>query len=635
MGVVARVIISPPRLSLFPFLFAVACVCAVSASSVLPFVSDYGYLYRKRKLTNRWMREFVLLVDSEVHYYASVNDPPDQPAGTFYVATNSGKAFHVKQSSKRPHCFPAEDTRLLTSDGFLFLDQILARPDPTSVLFACYDVASQTVVYRRATQLVVDDTHTALVEFTDAGEKRHWTEPESGTAAADNDDEVQGPRRKSNHYSLRVTPDHDMYVQQVGREGSPFAKLPASAALLTAEERQSGSTAARASIRQMCYVPGGVGERTSDGVKEVAQRLNLTTGDQVDAFMELYGCWLGDERSTLDRKRLGVRFKQPRQATDVAWLRETLGRVGLAEGEWAVESNDDTQSDSAFVVVTAARWWAYFVGEYNARPSEDDKDAPTAGRRAPEAATSSSREIDMAHADEDVQSSANNKCLWWWVLRDCSQAHQRLVLRGLQRAGGEKWTTGRLRHVLFTSSAAFRDQLMQLLVHAGYTAYFAARPAHHAEPAPEEQMAQLKSATAGRDARAVWRIRYCLASDSLGGDSKGSAASMPQLHLATEVRRVDFRGRVWCPTVDHPDHLVIAQRAHRTPSGVVTRVSRATIVGQCLGVINPSRTFYLAAETEREYLCWVNAIHQATKRLQDRAKMQRSARISVVTNHKR
>lgn len=64
----------------------------------------YGFLYRRRKLTNRWNREFVCLVDSEVHYYTSLQDPVDQPSGTFYIATNSGKAFHVKQSSKRAHC---------------------------------------------------------------------------------------------------------------------------------------------------------------------------------------------------------------------------------------------------------------------------------------------------------------------------------------------------------------------------------------------------------------------------------------------------------------------------------------------------------------------------------------------------
>lgn len=63
-----------------------------------------GWLLRKRKRTNRWLRQFVVLVDSECHYYESLADPVDKPAGTLYIATPSGKAFSVKQSSKRAHC---------------------------------------------------------------------------------------------------------------------------------------------------------------------------------------------------------------------------------------------------------------------------------------------------------------------------------------------------------------------------------------------------------------------------------------------------------------------------------------------------------------------------------------------------
>lgn len=67
-------------------------------------IDYYGYLYRKRKLTNRWLRAWVVLVDSEIHYYASPADACDEPRGTLYISTNSGRAFAVKQSSKRPHC---------------------------------------------------------------------------------------------------------------------------------------------------------------------------------------------------------------------------------------------------------------------------------------------------------------------------------------------------------------------------------------------------------------------------------------------------------------------------------------------------------------------------------------------------
>jgi hypothetical protein len=48
-------------------------------------VDYYGFLYRKRKRTNRWLREFLILVDSELHYFASANDDVAAPFGTIYV----------------------------------------------------------------------------------------------------------------------------------------------------------------------------------------------------------------------------------------------------------------------------------------------------------------------------------------------------------------------------------------------------------------------------------------------------------------------------------------------------------------------------------------------------------------------
>ena len=62
-------------------------------------IDYYGFLYRKRKLTNRWLREFILLVDSEVHYYASVHDPVDQPTGLSHKESHTIRAMKTRLSS--------------------------------------------------------------------------------------------------------------------------------------------------------------------------------------------------------------------------------------------------------------------------------------------------------------------------------------------------------------------------------------------------------------------------------------------------------------------------------------------------------------------------------------------------------
>ena len=41
-------------------------------------------------------------------------------------------------------------------------------------------------------------------------------------------------------------------------------------------------------------------------------------------------------------------------------------------------------------------------------------------------------------------------------------------------------------------------------------------------------------------------------------------------------------GRVWCVEVLHDDHLIFVQRAHRNANGVVTKVGRSMITGNCL-----------------------------------------------------
>ena len=44
-------------------------------------------------------------------------------------------------------------------------------------------------------------------------------------------------------------------------------------------------------------------------------------------------------------------------------------------------------------------------------------------------------------------------------------------------------------------------------------------------------------------------------------------------------------GRIWCVTVQHPDHLIIAQRAEAF-HGQVTKQSRPVVVGQCMFIMD-------------------------------------------------
>ena len=68
---------------------------------------------------------------------------------------------------------------------------------------------------------------------------------------------------------------------------------------------------------------------------------------------------------------------------------------------------------------------------------------------------------------------------------------------------------------------------------------------------------------------------------------KSGQAPQQQLTAATATQPADLYdaqrdGRSWCVAVDHPDQLIFVQRAHCNADGVVTKVGRTTIVGNCV-----------------------------------------------------
>jgi serine/threonine protein kinase len=72
-------------------------------------VSLAGWLWRQKKYSMKWVKQFFVLVDSELHYYENERSTPAQPEGTFYICTNSGKEFLCQESNKKPHCFSLQN----------------------------------------------------------------------------------------------------------------------------------------------------------------------------------------------------------------------------------------------------------------------------------------------------------------------------------------------------------------------------------------------------------------------------------------------------------------------------------------------------------------------------------------------
>ena len=581
----------------------------------------------------------------------------------------------------RYKCFPALQTRLLTDAGFLFLDEIQRRIDAGKrVRYACYapsaqapqvdgeDVLQGQLLYRHGDLFFPppSDVPQTLIEVSSTNAQRRWAEGSGaygiglGSSVVDEDeDEAED---EMDHVSLLVTPDHDMYVQMgnLDRRGRDFNTMRIPPSKVKASQLL-GAPHDRASVRLLACASSGhtpAPERAAQEVMAVKAKLGLTSDAQFDAFLELFGFWLG--QGTLAYHRSGVsgavRFKQIQKA-DIDFLDAILPETGLSARDvrrsvCQLQRADGELKMVVWDIVNDA-WFTFFDAEFGVKYSSshryDRKAAlakqgnarlfapslsvtpPSATRslhtssacssspsacdddssepEEEETTTSSSSDDPSESDDEDEPPTSSdddlddpddpNQSVKWlpaWSVMHLPSQRLRLLIHGLYRADGSFKDDTRGIH---TSGVAFRDQLMQALLHCGYTATAslmysagAVRGYHWHDQAcertvytiaeytrfsPEEQ-ANYVEIRANADSWAVWFREPA---------KPGKGPCWPIVRRQQGIVEVPYseaeHGRIWCVKVNHPDHLIIAQRAQRDPnSHVVNKQSRPIVVGQCL-----------------------------------------------------
>ena len=100
------------------------------------------------------------------------------------------------------------------------------------------------------------------------------------------------------------------------------------------------------------------------------------------------------------------------------------------------------------------------------------------------------------------------------------------------------------RNIIYTSSHKFRDDVVRLYLHCGYSSYF-------------------------EISQNLWKISYTNID--------------PVLHSNNDVKKVQYTGLTWCVTMPHG--FIITRRAKRDSNNIVIEASRPIITGQCI----PSR----------------------------------------------
>ena len=278
------------------------------------------------------------------------------------------------------------------------------------------------------------------------------------------------------------------------------------------------------------------------------------------------GFWLGDGYMSYYGGENGVAFHQNKDH-DLKWIKDQLAILGLSyttyphgtTGWTLIIKSAHTQHTRSTLLnclysppvcrvlccgcVRSDAWFEFFDTAYGAKY--------------------------MYSTSFDSQTDWVQSVKWLlWFVRYLSRDQCRLVVLGLWRADGD-WACQNT--VIFTSGLEFRDELLALLYHCGYSAYFNL----HVGEGEDASVINGYQMTASVD---CWEVHWA---DAETGHSSGMGMCWPSMPC-DEIKSVDYNGPVWCVEVEHPDHLILVQRAYRDENGVCTKVSRAVVVGNCL-----------------------------------------------------
>ena len=447
--------------------------------------------------------------------------------------TADGKRLRDCKKKYCAVCLPEHDTRVLTDTGFLFLSDIEMRvADKEEVKYACYDIDTQSIVYR-AGELVIVPAPKRWVDLTQAGTRRLWDEDSSDNDGAS----MTADGVKANYLTLRTTPGHDMYVQLcTGYEKDDHERYeprmtrgaPIPPHKMRAEELAPGyqcdcvaaghtCTHGYSHYRMYTGAPSGLNapadiiSLTDCDERSPVTALGLHHKDELDAFLELFGYWLGHGFLSHDAcagltSANAVCFA-PRQACDRVYLQDLLTRLQLACCQHFTSNESDLRLE---VRIIEPRWFHFFDNEFgvmcnrrlallkqrthstqrrlsasslvSASPTESVSLAGSTRARSVSnsasftlgASVSGYRsDDDMSPLESDQGEDDLAESVKWlpdWTLLRLDAQQLRLVLEGLWHAdgGGELQDERRI----CASNVGLRDQLVHACVHAGYSAYF-------------------------------------------------------------------------------------------------------------------------------------------------------------------
>lgn len=442
----------------------------------------------------------------------------------------------------------AEDSQILTNKGFLFLDELLQQ-DQNDLLICGYDPKNKQYVYEPASDVIVNGSRQQdMIEFTNHNESLRWGESSDPYGRY-----IESERNGySNNVSLIVTPEHDMYArlgryrrsnpgkadcfQKSGSKG--FAKWKAGG-LLT-DDKNDG-------VQFLAFAENGVAN--TNIVLPFIDILELHSEEQINAFLSMYGYWLGDGclqfgNTSWRGSRDSILFS-PVKEQDVDYLMKLFDIIGLVKDVDFLHDLPTKKKGQHRINVVAERYTTYFRSQYQenykSHRSARTYVEPEKNRQIPE------------------EGSKTAKWLWEWCW-DLSQEQSKHLIDGLRFADGSETAK---RNIIYMSSVRFRDEVLRLCLHAGYSVRF--------------KSMYLKGESRGIDKKSG--KEFVATKDAWAVDYAVKNVIRPALKSQRDIKKVTYTGRTWCVTVPHG--FIVTRRAHEV-NGVITKASRPTIQGNCI-----------------------------------------------------
>ncbi len=434
-----------------------------------------------------------------------------------------------------PHCL-ADDHEILTEHGFMNWKEVKELYENKSIKLAGYNHITKELVYEFPTNFILNESkEQEMIEFTHIGEK------------SDNNN--------SNGVSLLVTSDHDMFAKKgknyghsISWDGIQKGSRGSSIKIVKDYEKCKANTLLSDDNMVVKFIG-----KASSGVTNLNHKLPfeeellLNSYNKYIAFCELYGYWLGD-----GCLRFGGNSVEmcPVKLNDDTWLRERFNTLELiinADYTYNIIGGNNNNPIRYRWSIINKKWFNLFCSEYGKKYKKYNK-------------SSSVPEITSVTEPESVK-SAKWMAPWVWNL-PCDLA--KAVLSGLRYADGCEKAN---RNTIWTSSTRFRDEIMRLALHAGFSSHFTIQ--HEAN----QQCGTDKNNNPIISRYISWKVTY----------TESSRASEPVLYSNRDIKKTNYNGLTWCVTMPHG--FIITRRAKRDEKGIVIEASRPIITGQCI----PSR----------------------------------------------